>query len=134
MTKIDLLIFPIVLFRGHSITTWTRWGRGSKNVCFCPRSRYKNCPCMGCTSCWMTPKALIWWIFWNCLVHNIKCIFFSRIVGFWQSFLNLTFWVKFLSLWVMNVQFQIKRKTCQNAMFSILLKMHTFKTDDLNNF
>ena len=31
--------------RGHSITTWTRWGeRGSKNVCVCPRSGYKNCP------------------------------------------------------------------------------------------
>ena len=30
---------------GHSITTWTRWGgRGSKNVCFCPRSGCKNCP------------------------------------------------------------------------------------------
>ena len=30
---------------GHSITTWTRWGgSGSKNVCFCPRSGYKNSP------------------------------------------------------------------------------------------
>ena len=30
--------------RGHSITMWTRWGgRGSKNLCFCPCSRYKNC-------------------------------------------------------------------------------------------
>ena len=28
-----------------SITTWTRWGgSGSKNVCFCPRSGYKNSP------------------------------------------------------------------------------------------
>ena len=35
--------------RGHSITTWTRWGGGrwSKNVCFCPRSGYKYCPCRG---------------------------------------------------------------------------------------
>ena len=33
---------------GHSITTWTRWGVAgdSKIVCFCPRSGYKNCPCM----------------------------------------------------------------------------------------
>ena len=37
--------FPV---RGHSITTWTRWeGKGSKNVCFCPHSGYKNCPRMG---------------------------------------------------------------------------------------
>ena len=52
--------------RGHSITTWPRWGgRGSKNVCFCPRSGYKNCPrgrgCQKMTkfcprSCWMPPK------------------------------------------------------------------------------
>ena len=35
--------------RGHSITTWTIWGggRGSKNVCSCPRSGYKNCPHRG---------------------------------------------------------------------------------------
>ena len=34
--------------RGHSITTWTRWGeRGSKNVSFCPRSGYKKCPRRG---------------------------------------------------------------------------------------
>ena len=34
--------------RGHSITTWARWGgKGSKNVCFCPRSWYKNCPRRG---------------------------------------------------------------------------------------
>ena len=34
--------------RGHSITTWTRRaGRGSKNVCFCPLSGYKNCPRKG---------------------------------------------------------------------------------------
>ena len=33
---------------GHSIATWTRWGgRGSKNVCFCLRSGYKNCPRRG---------------------------------------------------------------------------------------
>ena len=31
--------------RGHSLATRTRWGgRGSKNVCFCPCSGYKNCP------------------------------------------------------------------------------------------
>jgi hypothetical protein len=24
-----------------------RGGRGSKNVCFCPRARYKNCPRRG---------------------------------------------------------------------------------------
>ena len=29
--------------RGHLRITRTRW-RGSKNVCFCPRSGYKNCP------------------------------------------------------------------------------------------
>ena len=34
--------------RDNSITTWTRWGgRGSKYVCFCPRSGYKNCPRRG---------------------------------------------------------------------------------------
>ena len=27
--------------RGHSITTWTRWGGGVKNVCCCPRSGHK---------------------------------------------------------------------------------------------
>ena len=33
------------IFKGHSITAWTRWGgRGSKTVCFCPCSGYKNCP------------------------------------------------------------------------------------------
>ena len=32
------IITTIKLIRGHSITTLTRWGgRGSKNVCFCPR-------------------------------------------------------------------------------------------------
>ena len=52
----------VLAVRGHSITTWTRWG--SKNVCFCPCSGYKNCPRRGggqkmvklCPrSCWMTP-------------------------------------------------------------------------------
>ena len=39
--------------RGHSITTWTRWGgMGSKNVCFCPRSGYKNCPHRGGVKKW----------------------------------------------------------------------------------
>ena len=60
---------------GHSITTWTRWGgRGSKNICFCPRrgggvgqKMPKFCP----RSCWMPPCAncnrclssrhLFWW-------------------------------------------------------------------------
>ena len=41
----------ILFIRGHSITTWTRWGgggrRGSKNVCFCPRSGNKNFPRRG---------------------------------------------------------------------------------------
>ena len=55
----------ITVSRGHSITTWTRWGGGGvKNVCFCPRSVYKNCPRRGggqkmakfCPrSCWMPP-------------------------------------------------------------------------------
>ena len=32
-----------IQLRDHSITTWTRcWGRGSKNVFFCPRSGYEN--------------------------------------------------------------------------------------------
>ena len=43
-----LKIVASILIRGHSITTWTRWGgRGSKNVCFCPRSGYKDCPRRG---------------------------------------------------------------------------------------
>ena len=52
--------------RGHSITTWTRWGgEGVKNVWFCPRSGYENCPRRGGggqkmakfwpRSCWMSP-------------------------------------------------------------------------------
>ena len=61
--------FIYVYIRGHSISTWTKWecgGRGSKNVCFCWRSGYKNCPCSEgggskmakfCPrSCWMTPN------------------------------------------------------------------------------
>ena len=49
--------------RGHSITACTRWGEGVKNVCFCPRSGYKNRPCRGgqkmakmARSYWMPPK------------------------------------------------------------------------------
>ena len=42
----DFDFFLRYFIRGHSITTWTQWeGRGSKNVCFCPLSGYKNCPC-----------------------------------------------------------------------------------------
>jgi hypothetical protein len=52
---------------GYSLTTWTRWGgREAKNVCFNPRSGYKNCPPRGggiqkkakfCPrSCWLPPK------------------------------------------------------------------------------
>ena len=35
--------------RGHSILLrgQNEGGRGSKNVCFCPRSVYKNCPSRG---------------------------------------------------------------------------------------
>ena len=56
------------LLRGHSITTWKRWGGGSKNVCVCPCSGFKNCPRGGgglengkiCPrSCWMTPKSIL---------------------------------------------------------------------------
>ena len=56
--------FRLSSTRGHTITTWTRWGgggRGSKNVCFCPRSGCKNCPRKGggskiCPrSYWMPP-------------------------------------------------------------------------------
>ena len=37
------IITTIKLICGHSITTWTkRGGRGSKNVCFCRLSGYKN--------------------------------------------------------------------------------------------
>ena len=53
--------------RGHSITTWTRWGgEGVKKCLFCPHSEYKNCPCRVVggqklskfcpRSCWMPPK------------------------------------------------------------------------------
>jgi hypothetical protein len=64
---LDFYWIDALLIRGNSITTWTRWGgRGSKNVCFCPRSGYKNCPRRGggggqkmakfCPrSCWMIP-------------------------------------------------------------------------------
>jgi hypothetical protein len=31
--------------RAHSVTTWNVGG--SKNVCFCPRSGYENCPRRG---------------------------------------------------------------------------------------
>ena len=41
-------VLPSLLLGGRSIITWTRWGgRGLKDVCFCPRSGYKNCPLRG---------------------------------------------------------------------------------------
>ena len=80
-----------VLIWGHSITTWTRWGvRGSKNVCFCPRSGYKNCPRRGgqkmakfCPrSCWMTPFGKNnQWIINNTIVTHCFSIDFHWISG-----------------------------------------------------
>ena len=47
-TIFALILLKVLCIRGHSITTWTRWGgRGTKNVCFCPRLGYKNCPRRG---------------------------------------------------------------------------------------
>ena len=63
-----MVLFPRVFLYlksqlgGHSITTWTRWGGGEKNVCFCPHSGYKNCSHMegggvkNVVMCWMTPR------------------------------------------------------------------------------
>ena len=70
--KYSIMVGHPVVLRGHSITTWTRWGgEGSNNVCFCPRSGYKNCPRRGWgvkmakflpRSCWMPPNVgeLLW--------------------------------------------------------------------------
>ena len=48
---LQVFFFSVIVakqLRGHSISTWTRWGgRGSNNRCFCPRLGYKNCPRRG---------------------------------------------------------------------------------------
>ena len=46
VTLVRTRLLPFFL-RGHSITTWKRWGEGSKFLFFCPRSGYKNCPHRG---------------------------------------------------------------------------------------
>ena len=46
--------------RGHSITTWTRWGgEGVKNVWFCPRSGYENCPRRGGVKKWQNSDHVV---------------------------------------------------------------------------
>ena len=101
---------------GHSITTWTRWGgRGSKNVCFCPRSGYKNCPCRGggrkmakfCPrSCWMPPNRIRQPVY-QIRDHSQENMLFNRILWVqntlsnWsatQNFETPLFWIQFFPL------------------------------------
>ena len=68
--------FIYVYIRGHSISTWTKWecgGRGSKNVCFCWRSGYKNCPCSeGGGRKWQNSVHVVveWPLIYECNVWN----------------------------------------------------------------
>ena len=85
---------PLFLVRGHSITTWTRWGEGVKKVCFCPHSRYKNCPRRGggqkmtkfCPrSCWMATYHTIGCLsgmFWASLTNWYSSRFVIFVVAF----------------------------------------------------